>query len=264
MFIPLHDTNALQRVKLQYVTLTIIALNILIWFWSGIIVQDDSMVRKAYYAYGFVPAVALGSEILPANYAILPEPLSFVTYSFFHSDFMHLAGNMLFIWVFGDNVEDAMGHWRFLLFYMACAAAGAYAHGLMNLESISPLIGASAAAAGILTAYVMLHPKVHLWVLVLGKIPLRVPAMWAIVAWISFQFYNLIFNAESEVSWAAHVGGIITGAILVVILKHRDVVLFSDSDEGVEPMPPSSSVPNAGKRNSSVSTDDDTPRWGRN
>ena len=235
MFLPLHDANALKHVKIQYVTLLLIAANIIIWVvWSTPSLSSVEAVRATYISFGYIPAVINGYESLPAVYATLPKQASFVTYAFFHSDFMHLAGNMLFIWVFGDNVEDAMGHVKFLLFYLACAAVGAWGHGIINSQSVAPLIGASGAAAGIIAAYLMLHPQVKIWVLMFGKIPLRISALWVIGAWIAYQVFELIFNSGSDVSWGAHVGGIVTGAVLVLFMRRPGVKLFGGDKSGKE------------------------------
>ncbi|MGI9401640.1 MAG: rhomboid family intramembrane serine protease [Rhizobiaceae bacterium] len=241
MFIPLHDANYLRHIRLQYVTFAIIIANVLLWVVFGTrLFAGEDFYRAAIYSYGFIPAVANGYQSLPAAYDILPAYTHYVTYSFLHGDFMHLAGNMLFIWVFGDNVEDAMGHFRFIIFFIACAAAAALMHSLIHPESTSPLIGASGAAAGIITAYVLLHPNVKVWILALGRIPLRLSALWVIGAWIIFQIANLFITGEDKVSWAAHVGGIIAGGILLPIMKRRDVPLFDRKpvDEVIPPVPP--------------------------
>lgn len=264
MFLPLHDANALKHVKIQYVTLFLIAANIIIWVvWSTPSLTSEQAVRAAYISYGYIPAVANGYESLPAVYATLPNWASYLTYSFFHSDFMHLAGNMLFIWVFGDNVEDAMGHFKFLLFYLACAAVGAFGHGMVNPQSVAPLIGASGAAAGIIAAYLMLHPQVKIWVLMFGKIPLRISALWVIGAWISYQVFELIFNSGSDVSWGAHVGGIIAGAILVLFMRSPGVKLFDQGKkENVYQDQESTEVQNSDT--SEPQEDANTPSpWGR-
>ncbi|MGB7286113.1 MAG: rhomboid family intramembrane serine protease [Salaquimonas sp.] len=227
MFIPLNDTNALKHIRLQYVTIAIIALNCVIWLVMGtpaFFSQDT--VLAANYSYGFVPAVVNGYQDLPTNLERIPETFTYVSYSFLHADFMHLAGNMLFIWVFGDNVEDAMGHLKFLFFYLACAAIGALGHSLIDPRSAAPLIGASGAAAGIIGAYILLHPRVKVWVLALGRIPLKVPAVFVLGAWIAFQFYSLIADSESQVSWVTHVFGILAGMVLVVFLRRPGVALF--------------------------------------
>src|SRR5690606_37453976 len=143
----------------------------------------------------------------------------YVTYSFLHGDLLHLAGNMLFLWVFGDNVEDALGHIRYLVFYLSCTAAGAAVHGMILPESQSPLIGASGAVAGVVAAYLLLHPRVKLWVLVFGRIPLRVPAFVALALWVGSQFLMLFADTGNQISWGAHIGGILAGGILVIFLR---------------------------------------------
>ena len=163
---------------------------------------------------------------LPPELVLIPEDLSYVTYAFLHGDFFHLAGNMLFLWVFGDNVEDALGHLKYLIFYLASAAAGAWLHGIMDPNSEMPLIGASGAVAGVVTAYLMLHPRVKVWVLILMRLPLRIPAWIPIALWIAFQFVMFLAAGEDQVSWAAHVGGIVAGGVMVLFLRRRGVPLF--------------------------------------
>ena len=126
---------------------------------------------------------------------------------------------MLFLWVFGDNVEDALGHIRFLIFYLLCAVAGAAFHGVLAPDSQVPLIGASGAIAGVVTAYLFLHPRVKIWILAFGRIPLRVPAYMTLVLWILFQFVMFAAGGEEQISWSCHIGGIIAGALLVLILR---------------------------------------------
>ena len=157
---------------------------------------------------------------------MVPAPFTYVTYGFLHADLIHLGGNMLFLWVFGDNVEDALGHARFLIFYLACTIAGAVMHGMVVPASQMPLIGASGAVAGVVSAYLILHPRVKLWVLVLARVPIRLPAYIVLAIWIATQFLMILLDEEGAISWAAHIGGIIAGAILVVVLRRRGVPLF--------------------------------------
>ena len=118
MFIPLSDANALKHIRRQYVTFLIILANCLIWVFMGTpAFVGKEAAQAAVYSYGFIPAVVNGYQVLPPNLERIPEFLTYITYAFFHGDFMHLAGNMLFIWVFGDNIEDAMGHFRYFFFY---------------------------------------------------------------------------------------------------------------------------------------------------
>lgn len=238
MFIPLHDTNALKHIRLQYVTLIIIAANVLIWLAIGTpAITGQEAYRATVYGYGFIPSVVNGYEVLPAELDRIPPLLTYVSYSFFHGDFMHLAGNMLFIWVFGDNIEDALGHFKFLVFYLASAAAGAWLHAFVDPQSSVPLIGASGAAAGIVAAYILLHPRIRVWVLALGKIPLRIPALFVLGAWIAFQVFQFVTDFGGQVSWAAHIGGILAGAALLFVLKRPGVQLFDRDLDVVVPDP---------------------------
>ncbi|MFK0383656.1 rhomboid family intramembrane serine protease [Agrobacterium sp. NPDC090273] len=225
MFIPLHDANALKHIRLQYVTIGLIIVNVLVWLFTGVLASETE-ANAATLGLGFIPAVVFDYAYLEPALQIVPDDLTAVTYAFVHLDFWHLAGNMLFLWVFGDNVEDALGHLRFLIFYLACAIAGALFHGMVSPMSQGPLIGASGAVSGIVAAYFLLHPKVRVWVLVFMRIPLPLPAFVPLALWIGQQFLMLVLGLEENVSWGAHVGGIIAGAILVVFLRRRGVPLF--------------------------------------
>jgi membrane associated rhomboid family serine protease len=233
MFIPLHDANSFRFIRHSYVNLAIIALNILVFavMASGVSIGFSN---ASVIGLGYIPSVIHDTAELPPDLVLVPESLTYLTYAFLHADIFHLGGNMLFLWVFGDNVEDAMGHVRYLIFYLLCAVAGAFLHGVILAGSEEPLIGASGAIAGVVVAYLMLHPHVKLWVLALMRIPLRIPAWIPIGLWIVFQFVMLFTQTEDQVSWPAHVGGIMAGIVLTPLLKRRGVKLFSRP----EPIPP--------------------------
>lgn len=224
MFIPLHDANSLKHIRLQYVTLALIAINVLMWLTTSLASED--LVAAAIIGFGYIPSTIYGFAERPAEWILVPDDLTYLTYSFLHGDIWHLGGNMLFLWVFGDNVEDALGHFRFLIFYLACGVAGAFAHGLAEPGSQAPLIGASGAIAGVVAAYLILHPRVKIWVLALGRLPLRLPAWIVLALWIAFQLAMMFLAQDGEISWAAHIGGILAGAVLVVLLRRRGVPLF--------------------------------------
>ncbi|MFB9952771.1 rhomboid family intramembrane serine protease [Rhizobium puerariae] len=224
MFIPLHDAVELKYIRVQYVTIGIIAINVLAWLFTT--VASPEVVEHASLGLGFIPAVVFDHAVLDPSLVIVPDDATFVTYAFLHLDFWHLASNMLFLWVFGDNVEDALGHLKFLVFYLICAAAGAALHGFVAPEAEGPLIGASGAISGVVAAYFLLHPRVRVWVLVLFRIPLPLPAFIPLALWIVQQFAMLALDLDSMVSWGAHVGGIIAGAILVLVMRRKDVPLF--------------------------------------
>jgi membrane associated rhomboid family serine protease len=245
MFIPLHDANHLRHIKVQYVTIGLIVLNVLAWLFTTLAPSDQS--ERAAMALGFIPALIFDHAVLDPSLVIVPEDLTFLTYAFLHIDFWHLAPNMLFLWVFGDNVEDALGHVRFLVFYLLCAAAGAALHGLVGPSSEGPLIGASGAVAGVVAAYFLLHPKVRVWVLVLFRIPLPLPAFIPLALWIGQQFVMLALDLDGMVSWGAHVGGIIAGALLVLVMRRKGVPLFDRQIVTPRAVRHTTSVPQVGR-----------------
>ncbi|MBX3578650.1 MAG: rhomboid family intramembrane serine protease [Rhizobiaceae bacterium] len=224
MFIPLHDANSLKHIKLQYVTIGLIAANVIVFMLANL--RGDEVITRAAIGLGYIPSTIYDIVERGPGQVIVPDSFTYITYAFLHGDIWHLGGNMLFLWVFGDNVEDALGHIRFLIFYLLCAVAGAWLHGFVAQDSTVPLIGASGAIAGVVAAYLVLHPRVKIWVLAFGRIPLRIPAYAVLALWILFQFAMFLLAGDDQVSWAAHVGGIVAGAILVFPLRRRDVPIL--------------------------------------
>ena len=235
MFIPLHDTNPLKRIRYQYVTVALIALNVAIYviFVSGWVVPPN---EEEVASFAVIPAKLLAGgasgEMIFATGVDMPERFTLITYMFLHGSWIHLLGNMLFLWVFGDNIEDAMGHWRFIMFYLMCGIFAAVVHSWMNPTSDMPLVGASGAVAGVVAAYLILHPKVKVWVLALWRIPIRITAAWALGIWIAWQFANLLFEGEENVAWWAHIGGLMAGATLILFMRRRGVVLLDKTRGG--------------------------------
>jgi rhomboid family protein len=236
VFIPLHDTNPLKRIRFQYVTAGLILLNVLVYvvFETGwFIPLDDENTA----AFAVIPAKLLadgtsGSAFFATGAFPVPERFTLISYMFLHGSWLHLIGNMAFLWVFGDNVEDAMGHLRFIMFYLMCGIFAGLLHAYMLPHSGLPLIGASGAVAGVIAAYLILHPKVKVWVLALWRIPIKITAAWALGIWILAQFANLLFESEEAVAWWAHVGGLVSGAVLILFMRRRGVVLFDKTRGG--------------------------------
>src|SRR5919198_662998 len=220
MFIPLHDANSLKNIQLQYVTIGLIVVNVVVFAVTAL--GGEAYINAAAVELGYIPSTIYDYAERPPQLTVVPDYATFVTYAFLHGDIFHLGGNMLFLWVFGDNVEDALGHFRYLVFYLLCAIAGAVVHGMIAPASQEPLIGASGAIAGVVTAYLILHPRVKIWILAFARIPLRLPAFVVLALWIGFQFIMFLAGGEEQISWGAHVGGIIAGAVLVLILRRRD------------------------------------------
>lgn len=218
MFLPLHDGVPLQHMKTPFATRAIIAACAVIYLFAAYgPLGPDAMVG----GFGLIPAVLFRTEILPPGFPFVPVELTLVTSVFLHLSLFHLAGNMLFLWVFGDNVEDAMGHGRFLLFFLLCGTAASLAHALVAPDSHRPLIGASGGVSGVVAAYVILYPRVRIWGLFLKGIPLRVPAYGAIGFWFVFQFVSALVGVDEGVGWFAHLGGFVAGAILIPLMRHR-------------------------------------------
>jgi membrane associated rhomboid family serine protease len=232
MFIPFRDANKLKHIRIQWITLVLIVANVVAWMLSVGFEATNGAGTPVFAMLGFQPLIIFDGVPASAPWLIVPEWATWITYSFIHGDFWHLAGNMLFLWVFGDNVEDAMGHFRFLIFYLLCAAAGAAGHALLDPSSPIALIGASGAISGLVSAYLILHPKVWIWVLVLMRIPVMLPAWVLLTFWAGLQVFELVTATTEGVSFAAHVGGLIAGAILVFVFKRRDVPLL---DRKIEP-----------------------------
>jgi membrane associated rhomboid family serine protease len=231
MFIPLYDYNALRTIRTPVVTRTLIAVSVIVFvvFESGLVL-DAQMASVG--AFGVIPAEFHLGAGLRSELAVIPEPLTLVTYMFLHGGWMHLIGNMLFLWVFGDNVEDAMGHLRFIMFYLMCGIFAAVVHSWIMPNSDLPLIGASGAVAGIISAYLILHPKVKVWVLALWRIPIKITAYWALGFWIAMQFAYLVFDTDESVAWGAHIGGLAAGAVLILFMRRRGVLLFDRTRGG--------------------------------
>lgn len=148
------------------------------------------------------------------------------TSMFLHGGIFHLAGNMLYLWIFGNNIEDVMGHRRFLFFYLICGVVAAYAHAFVDSTSRIPMIGASGAVSGVLGAYLLLFPKAR----VLTLLPVgffiqivRVPALVVLGFWFIVQFFNGLFSLRQigGVAWFAHIGGFLAGMSLIYLFKKR-------------------------------------------
>ncbi|MFV0367444.1 MAG: rhomboid family intramembrane serine protease [Hyphomicrobiaceae bacterium] len=222
MFVPLQDDNPLQFVQRQYVTFCLIAINVVVFLAT----MAEGGREALMASFALVPGELFGVGYGPAQSVGFSENLTLVSYMFFHGDPLHLAGNMLFLWVFGDNVEDAMGHLRFLAFYLLCGIFAGLTHAWISPDSGVPLIGASGAVAGVISAYLMLHPRVRVWVLAFKVLPLRVSAAVVLGVWIVTQIVMVLLPSMGPVAWWAHIGGLVAGALLVPFFKRPEVPLF--------------------------------------
>ncbi len=230
MLLPLKDSNPLKVIPYQVVTVTVIALCVGVFLWRSLL--PDTAAFEAAMSFGMIPAVLFDHVQLPRYLAVVPAEATVFTSMFLHADWLHLGGNMLYLWVFGDNIEDSMGHLRFVLFYLLCGAAAVLTHSLMDPYSTTPLIGASGAVSGVLGAYLLLHPKVRVIALVLFKfpLPLPLPAYIVLGSWIVLQVVNAYVGDAAPVrggtAWWAHIGGFVAGMLLIVPMRRKGVKLF--------------------------------------
>ena len=231
--IPLHDDN--PTTIRPIVTIGLIVACVLVFAWQ-LNLSEQNYVRMVY-GLGVIPAVLLGERPLPAELAVVAPEISLLTSMFLHGGWLHLIGNMLYLWIFGNNVEDAMGHVRFVIFYLACGVAAAFAQVAQDPASVVPMIGASGAIGGVLGAYLLLHPKAKVLVLLpLGFLSqlIRIPAFIVLGLWFLLQFVHSAMTpgAGGGVAYWAHIGGFVAGAILILVFKRRGVPLFDWTRRG--------------------------------
>jgi membrane associated rhomboid family serine protease len=219
MVMPIYDDNPFRLPHRPIVTWSLIGLNLLMFLIEIPSAGDSYAVISRY---GVTPAAFIGDGAVPGA---LPPVLTLVTYMFLHADAGHIFGNMIFLWVFGDDIEEALGRTRFLLFYLLTGALAALAYIASNVDSEIPLIGASGAIAGIVVAYVMLRPCARVTVL-LWFIPLRIAAYWVVGAFAVTQFVHLGSASKSDVAYWCHVGGMVAGGALFMLMRPAGLRLF--------------------------------------
>jgi membrane associated rhomboid family serine protease len=223
--IPLHDDN--PTTLRPIVTVSLIGLCILVFLWQ--LSLGAKGFEAAVLRLGVIPAALFGEEPPPGP---VPATITIFTSMFLHGGFMHLAGNMLYLWIFGNNVEDAMGHGRFVVFYLLCGVAAVFAQALPQPDSTIPMIGASGAISGVLGAYLLLYPHARVLVgIPLGFIlhTVYLKAGWVLGFWFVFQVLNSMLAPAGQggVAWWAHIGGFVAGMILVPFFKRREVRLLA-------------------------------------
>ena len=222
--LPLYDDNPVRRAPI--VNHLLIGLCIGAFLWQ--LGQDQ---HRVLYGYGMIPAVLFGSAHLAPYLHILPAWATVFTSMFLHGGWFHLIGNMMFLWIFGHNVEDELGHLRYIVLYLTSGVAAALIQGLSDPGSHVPMIGASGAIAGVLGAYAVLSPRanvhVFLWIVIFFRI-VNVPA-WALLGlWFLMQLLSGFEQGRGHpgVAFWAHVGGFVTGTILVTQLRRHGTLLL--------------------------------------
>jgi membrane associated rhomboid family serine protease len=217
--IPFKDDNPTQT--FPFVTIGLIVINCLIFIWEVVSPVD---ITKAAYFYGAIPHNLISFETSQPIHPVI----SIFTSMFLHGGFFHIAGNMLYLWIFGNNIEDSLGHFRFLIFYLFSGIIAAYSHAITESQSMIPMIGASGAVSGIVGAYLLLfpHARVHTLV-ILGFFVqvVRIPAIFVIGFWIIIQLINGILSKgllnQGGVAWFAHIGGFLAGILTIKLWVNR-------------------------------------------
>ncbi len=218
--IPLHDDN--PTVLWPLVTIALILANAAVFFYE--LSLDPRLLESLIFQMGMVPAAITGA-VIPGTGGYF----TLVTSMFLHGGWMHVIGNMLYLWIFGNNIEDSMGHLRFIFFYLITGLAAAAAHLAFNAASTVPTIGASGAVSGVLGAYLVLFPHARVQTLVTLGFFIRiiyVPAWVLLIFWIGLQLLNQALApmdpTAGGVAYAAHIGGFVAGlALIPVFRKYR-------------------------------------------
>jgi membrane associated rhomboid family serine protease len=231
--IPLRDDNPSAHPPV--VAISLIILCVLVFLWQVSLGGEGG--QRAIYALGVIPAVLVGGQQLPPELSVVPPVATILTSMFMHGGWMHLIGNMLYLWIFGDNVEDSMGHGRFVVFYVLCGVAAALAQAIPEPGSTIPMVGASGAISGVLGAYLLLYPHARVLVAVpLGFIlqTVRLPAGVVLLLWFGLQLLSNMMTQPGQggVAFRAHIGGFVAGMLLIPLFKRRGVPLFHQARGG--------------------------------
>jgi membrane associated rhomboid family serine protease len=240
--LPYKDENPTLRTPV--ITLALIAANVLAW----VLVQGMGRgvaLENSVCHLGFVPGHLFGTLLPDAEISLgggrsctvgdLPAPLTVLTSMFMHGGWLHLLGNMWFLWVFGNNVEDSTGRFRFLVFYLLCGAIAALTQGFADPQSAIPMVGASGAISGVMGAYIVLYPRVRVHMLIfLGFFvtTIVVPAYLMLAYWFLLQILGGLPTLAKEsggVAFLAHVGGFVSGMVLVLLFRNRALIAQRDT-----------------------------------
>ena len=219
--IPLNDDNPTRTTP--YLTWGLIAACVAVFLWQVSLGPRDG--QAAIYGLGMIPGVLFGRVALPEELALIPAWLTVFSSMFLHGGWMHLIGNMLYLWIFADNIEDGLGRGRFIVFYLVCGVAAAMAQAIPAPASEIPMVGASGAISGVLGAYLLLHGKARVLVLIpLGFFTqiVRLPALLVLGLWFAMQLLSELGAGDGAgVAFRAHIGGFVAGLALAPLMVPR-------------------------------------------
>ncbi|UCH92958.1 MAG: rhomboid family intramembrane serine protease [Candidatus Aminicenantes bacterium] len=231
MFIPIKDYNPTRRTS--YITIALIIINIAVFFYQAVLSEKPltyhilSSAMVPYEVTHFKNAhIPLGKDLFDQPVYFKERDinpfLSLLISIFMHGSLWHLLGNMLFLWIFGNNIEDYLGKMRFIFFYLGCGLGASLIHILFHFNSLSPVIGASGAVSGVMGAYLILFPDAKVRTLVFLFIFITfvdIPAYVFLIVWFIFQFFYA--GSQSGIAWLAHVGGFVLGILLIKMMQRR-------------------------------------------
>lgn len=220
----------LRPIRFRAVTVGLIMVNVAVFLVLTTLTQRQ--LSGVWLGFGMIPALLDGSASLAPGIPHVAAWLTLVTALFLHAGFWHIGGNMLFLWLFGGTVEDAMGPARFLVLYLAGGVVGNLAEALATPGSQVPVIGASGAIAAALGAYLMLHPYRRMVILLPRTVPLRLHVGLVLIVWIAFQIGGAVLigtGPDDTIAWWTHIGGFLVGMALIVPLRRPGVPLFDRS-----------------------------------
>jgi membrane associated rhomboid family serine protease len=212
--IPIKDDLPIRSTP--WITMGLIAVNLFVFLYEASL---GAHVEQLIVSYGAIPSVLMQNSPIP--------PMTVFTSMFLHAGILHVGGNMLYLWIFGNNIEDVMGPGRFILFYLMCGIVAVYGHAWVEPASQVPMVGASGAVSGVLGAYLLLFPRAR----VLTLLPLgfftqmvHIPALWVLGFWIVVQLVNGLssLNQVGGVAWFAHIGGFLAGMLLIPVFKKKE------------------------------------------
>jgi len=220
--IPLKDDNPTSGRPI--VTYFLIGSCVLIFLLQ--LSSQSYQTGHLFYSYGLIPSVLMGHKQLPLDLYVVPGYITIFTSMFMHGGFMHLIGNMLYMWIFADNIEDNLGKTKFIIFYLLSGIGAAMAQVLMDTHSQIPMVGASGAIGGILGAYLINHPNARVLVLIpFGFFSqlIKIRALYVLGFWFVLQFINssMMSSEGGGVAYAAHIGGFVTGMILILFFNKK-------------------------------------------
>jgi membrane associated rhomboid family serine protease len=231
---PLRDENPTELIP--FITVTLIAINVAVWIFVEGAGMDGGVLQQSVCTFGAIPSEITGQvDAVPRGLRALQCPTGGLTWSalftamFLHGGWLHLIGNMWFLWIFGNNIEDSLGHGRFILFYLLTGLAASAGHILSDPGSGIPMVGASGAISGVMGAYLVLYPRVRIVTLVFLLIFIRIvplPAWVMLAYWFAIQLASgaSLSAGGSGVAFWAHVGGFIAGLLLVKPFEKKQLV----------------------------------------